>query len=200
MIDRSTSSAASVPRIDARNREQRELATYLRQQHLPGVDADDDASIGLEVEQARLVLFASGAIIAFEVTQLLAATRNVCVTPLYWSMGLLCVAIAGAWIALIGAEYLRRFRVDRRYDIYHGELAAYLLLSEGGAPAHAAANEGLRRLLDEEHRRRFRLRLFRYFAALLTAAGIVSGVFCAIGTADPGQCRFELLKPQMQRH
>ena len=185
-----------IPRVDARNKMQRDLATYLRQQHLPGVDADDDASVVLETEQARLVLLASGAIIAFEVTQLLASKRVVCVTPLYWSMFLLMCSIAGSWLSLILSEMLRRFRVDRRYSIYHADLNSYISLVDNHQLDYSDSEKRLLQQLEQERLLRARLRGFRYAVAVITALGIGGGVLSAIGTADLQRCHFELLKPQ----
>jgi hypothetical protein len=183
-----------LPRIDARDKKQRDVAAYLRQQHLSGVDADDDASVVLEVEQARLALFASAGVIAFEVTQLLASERDVCVTPLYWSLALLCGSICGAWLALVASEHVRRSRVDRRYTIYHQELAVYVGLEPTEKPDRSATDDIYDKELSKEKRWRLRLRFFRYLVALVTAAGIGAGVLAAVGTAEPNRCHFEMLK------
>ena len=185
-----------VPRPDARDKEQREVVKFLREQHLPGVDTDDDASVTLEVEQARLTLFACAGVIAFEVTQLLAAKRLVCVTPLYWSMVVLMLAMAGAWIALIWSEHLRRFRVDRRYTIYHGELDEYLAPEDASPSSEYPTDASWSGQIRLEARKRRRLRLFRYGVGIATAIGIGAGVLSAIGTADPRRCHYELLQPQ----
>ncbi|WP_374943742.1 hypothetical protein [Sphingomonas sp.] len=186
----------SIPRIDARETAHRDIAKYLREQHLPGVDTDDDASVTLEIEQARLMLLASGGVIAFEVTQLLSSTRYVCVTPLYWSLSLMCLAMCGAWIALVWSEQIRRFRVNRRYTIYHGELREYLSLNDSDAVNHYRTDAEWSGQLILEGGKRRSLRNFRNIVAILAAAGIGAGVISTIGTADPRRCHFELLKPQ----
>jgi hypothetical protein len=184
------------PRIDARNDKQRTVAKHLREQHLPGVDTDDDASITLEIEQARLALFASGAVLAFEVTQLLSSARSVCFGPLYWSLALLCFSMCGAWLALILSEQIRRFRVDRRYRIYHGELAEYLTLKDDSVIEPYPQDAEWSGQIRQETQKRSDLRVLRYFVIAFVAAGIGTGILAAIGTADPRRCHSEMLKPR----
>jgi len=186
-----------LPRIDARNEGMRNVARHLREQHLPGVDTDDDASVALEIEQARLTLLASGAALAFEVTQLLSANRTICVGPLYPSLALLCVSMCGAWTALIWSEYIRRFRVDRRYTIYNGELSEYLDLHDQEVISRYPQNASWSSQISIEKAKRRNLQAFRYFVAAFTAAGIAAGILAAIGTADVRRCYGELLKPQV---
>jgi hypothetical protein len=184
------------PRIDARSEEQRSIAKHLREQHLPGVDTDDDASVALEIEQARLILFASGAALAFELTQLLSTSRAVCVGPLYYSIALLGLSMCGAWVALVLSEHLRRFRVDRRYKIYHGELGEYLNLAKNDVVNTYPTDAEWSGQIALETEKRSDLRVLRYFVAAFVAAGIGLGILAAIGTADPRRCHYELLKPQ----
>lgn len=190
----STAASHILPRIDARDEAQRNVADYLRSQHLSGVDTDDDASVVLEIEQARLTLLAAGGAIAFEVTQLLSASKAVCVGPLYWSLFLLCLAMVGAWIALIWSEHIRRFRVDRRYTIFHGELSEYLALdSDAAIDPYSAAVPWWGQITIEKTKRK-RLRVFRYLVMIAVAGGIGMGVLSAIGTADLQRCHGEVLK------
>lgn len=186
-----------IPRIDARNIAQRDMAKFLREQHLPGVDTDDDASVTLEIEQARLTLLASAGVIAFEVTQILAAKRAICVTPAYVSMALLLIAMCGAWIGLVWAENLRRFRVSRRYKIYHGELSEYLRLEPSQPVDRYPTDATWSGQIKSESNRRRAFRVYRFAIAFIAALGIASGVLSAVGTADLRRCHFEVLKASL---
>jgi hypothetical protein len=195
-MTKTATSILPLPRIDARNEQQRNIAKHLREQHLPGVDTDDDASIALEIEQARLILFASGAVIAFEVTQLLSSSRQICARSLYWSLFLLFVAMCGSWIALLWSEHIRRFRVDRRYKIYAGELQEYLDLKDDDAIGPYRTGVPWWGQITLEKKKRRKLRYFRWAVAATVGLGIGAGVLTAIGTADPTRCHFEILAPQ----
>ena len=162
------------------------LASFLREQHLSGVDTDDDASVALEIEQARLVLFACLATIAFEITQMLAMDKGVCIRPLYLSLIMLLIAMGGAWISLLASEELRRFRVDRRYKIYHAALA-HEFTDKHNTDDFTVSGVWRSEIVKEDVKRA-RLRLARYAVALLAAVGISFGVLAAIGTANSVVC------------
>ena len=176
-------------RFDARNPAHREFITFLREQHLPGVDVDDEGAITLEIEQARLVLFGAGAVIGFGVTQMLSLKQLVCTSLLYPCFLFLAVALLGSWIALIEGANLRRARVHRRYDLLHAERREYLRAEQDGEePDVRFMFSRWDTATAPEKRIRKRMDRWRYATVACMGLGLAGGVGAAIGTYSPDYC------------
>ena len=176
-------------RANALEDAERTIVTYLRAQHLPGVDTDDEAGVALEIEQGRLLLFGAGGIILFISTQLLKINGAVCIWPLYLSLPLLLAALLGSWIGLTKGAAFRRSRVQRRYTMYHTELDHYLhSLRQNSAPQPDTMNAVWDSLIRPEDEARHKLYLFRRRNLWLASAGIAFAVWAVFATVQPAMC------------
>lgn len=176
-------------RANALEDTERVIVTYLRAQHLPGVDTDDEAGVALEIEQGRLLLFGVGGLILFISTQLLKINGAVCLWPLYLAMPLLLAALLGSWIGLTKGAAFRRARVHRRYTMYHTELDHYLhALRTNTSPDPDTMNEAWDTLIEPEDKKRHELYLFRRRNLWLASVAIICAVWAAFGTAQPSIC------------
>lgn len=176
-------------RANALEEAERTIVTYLRAQHLPGVDTDDEAGVALEIEQGRLLLFGAGGLILFISTQLLKINGAVCLWPLYFAIPLLLAALLGSWIGLTKGAAFRRARVRRRYTMYHAELDHYIsALRENTPPDPDAMNAVWDSLIGPEDKTRHELYLFRRRNLWLASAGIACALWAAFATAQPDMC------------
>ena len=178
-----------VIRADARNSDEREIATFLREQHLSGVDTDDEAAIALEIEQARLMLVGAAGTLAFAISQYLSHSPTVCERPFYPAVAFLLLALCGAWLTLLDSAALRTARVDRRYDMYHADMTNFLAGQRtGNAPDPNAIERQRDTIFGPEVARRAQLRRDRQIDAALFFLGVVFALWSVFGTVRPQAC------------
>lgn len=185
----SNNEAGNPTRANALEEKERTIVAYLRAQHLPGVDVDDEAGVALEIEQGRLLLFGAGGIVLFISSQLLRIQGAICIWPLYLAIPLLLIALLGSWIGLTKGAAFRRARVHRRYTMYHAELDHYLhALRCDTPPDPNAMNAVWERLITPEDKNRHELYIFRRRNLWLASAGIACALWAAFATAKPEMC------------
>ena len=176
-------------RTNPLNERERTVATYLRQQHLPGVDTDDEAAVALEIEQARLLLIGVAGVMFFSITQLLTLERPVCATPLAGALPFLVIALLGSWLSLLDGAKLRAARVKRRYDMYDADrIHCLVALRAGVDPDPEMMNDEWDRIRKGEDTLRARHRKYRRIDVWFAAAGISCALWSAIGTTLPNLC------------
>lgn len=171
------------------SKEHRDLIAHLREQHLPGVDTDDEALIALTIEQARLLLVTAGGLLGLTITTLLDLNRKVCISPIYAEIAALSVALMLGWAGLLLGGKVRAQRVSRRYDIYNAHFDAHMQSWKTGKPVDLTTFDHVFDTAFTPERSTLSVMdVLRWTAAALTSFGICMAAVAAIGTVVPERC------------
>ena len=120
---------------DPFNPKHREVIAHLRAQHLAGIDADDEGAIALEIEMSRVIMLGAGAALGLAISKSLDTSKPMNWTHFWIAISLLVASIFVSWVSLYLGTLVRRKRVQRKYDIYFGELNERLAAESEGRPA-----------------------------------------------------------------
>jgi hypothetical protein len=169
--------------------EHRQLIAHLRAQHLPGVDADDEALVSITVEQARLILVTAGGLLGLTLTQILGTDRIICIVPIYYEAAFLSIALFLGWLGLLQGATLRRQRVHRRYQIYNAHFDAHMnSLSTPGKVDLTQFDKVFDTAFTPERSTQKKMNWLHYVSATLTFLGIIAAATATVGTVMPDRC------------
>ncbi len=158
---------------DPWNEKHRDLIGHLREQHLAGVEADDEAGVSLEIEMSRVIMLGAGAALGLSVNKVLESKATV----VWWfwvAESLLVGSIAVSWLSLYLGTYIRRKRVQRKYAIYFGELDERIsAVDQDRPPKYHNMLKGRHVAFELENRPRRLNDVLRVCSAALAGLGIL---------------------------